>query len=267
MINVSEVNNNAQKGLGINLEKEKYYYHCVKGFNLDQLTSILSFGILSKQEGYKYGINIQSCGLGLNGSQFVSVSNRIDAGSYSGTHLGVIINPINLDIIQKFGPEHLPFERQIYGKVPKENIVGITIPPNYVKKNFTDSQLFYVPCVESLKEGMDSLEKFYLKTLSISLLANDKLKSAYNKALAFNDEKKKIRENLPFLEAFKKVDELEFKTQADFNCALMERITEVYRIVIKKDSFTLVDIIQYHTKMPIYFTTGELVTSLTIEKE
>ncbi|MBS4167507.1 hypothetical protein PARA125_000130 [Parachlamydia sp. AcF125] len=259
--------NSANINLGLNLEQEKYYYHSVKGFNLYQLTSILAFGILSKEKGEAKGISIQSNGLGLNGTKYVSASNRLNAFSYSGTHLGVIINPIGLDFFKQFGPGHIPFEIQVRDKVPKKHILGITIPTQYVKENFTDSQLFRITNTEELKKGMALLEEFYLKTLNVSLFANEQLKLAYTNALEFKDKKNQIIKNFPFLKAIKKEEKLRKETQSEFNSVLMKSIQEVYKTVIHKNSYTLVDIIQYHTDLPIYFTNGELVTSMTIEKE
>jgi|GEM_PF-5677451 hypothetical protein len=55
---------------------------------------------------------------------------------------------------------------------------------------------------------------------------------------------------------------LKEKVQKEFNTALMERITEVCKKILKNDKPSLLDIVRYHVgeRLPIYFTTGELAS-------
>ena len=245
-------------------EREKYLYHSVGGFNLDKLTSILALGILSKKEGNASGINIQSEGMAFNGNQWVSVATYevLDRGSYSGLDVGLVINPAGLYIKPTYTmDEGAPFyERQVLDKVPRKNIVGITVPPKYMQEDFSETTLFYVPNTKDVKQGMDSLEKFYQRTTGISLLADEKLKVAFDRALSLPEEERRIKETRPCVDAFIEIDTLSNKRQKEFDFALISRIKNVYREITKKDTFTLVDIVRFHTndEVPIYLTTDKL---------
>lgn len=215
------------------------------------MISIVANGVLSKSTGEFRGISIQSHGWGLNGNSCISVATHavLDANCYSGRDLGVIIDPQGLKFFQRVGLEQIPFERQIYDEIPPKNIVGITIPVQYLRKNFLDSELFSVWSPDLLKTGMESLDAFFIKTLNISLLADAKFKEIYDQVLA--------------LEA-----EAELKQrQILFNTTLMARIKKIHSEIFNDKEFTLVDILRHHIgeELPIYFTTGELVTEITVK--
>lgn len=249
------------------LEKERYVYHSVSGCNLDQLTSILARGVLSKKAADLAGITTQSTGFGLNGDSFVSVSTHevLTREAYSGKHLGVIIDPNGLYLkpYNPRDPSQIPFERRISFQVRPERIVGITVPPIYAREGFTNCHLFYIPATALLRQGMESLDQFYLRTLKVSLLADERLQASFARALFFPQEVKKIPETSGF---YISKEALQKQRQTEFDEALNERLRNIYSEAIKKDSFSLVDVVRFHVgdTMPIYLTTGEQILAETI---
>ncbi len=239
------------------LENNNISFH---GINFDyfKMLSILRLGILSYSAAQYKGVSLKRNFKGYNGSFNVSLSESPSIhgtynfgafNSYIKNGISFVIDTSNLYCIPDRGESKIPWEIYAIDHVPRENIIGIMLPEQFLQTSINQLNIFG-------DIGTGFIDDYALKLIDEINLT---FETSFSKEKIIDLIKSKKSLSGDFFDKMNK--------EKNINKQINETITKLFDLGFKakynlSESPTLIDAINILTdgNIPIYSTTGELLS-------